>query len=104
MTKPVEADKILLRIPSLRAVKSFVAAAKYRSFTRAAEALRVSQPAISRQIRELEALLEVELFRRVGRTVELTEAGTILYDAAYLSFVKIVQAAERIQSISSDKP
>ncbi|WP_276202614.1 LysR family transcriptional regulator [Marinobacterium rhizophilum] len=49
-------------MPSLRAVKSFVAAAKYHNFTRAAEALCVTQAAISWQIRELEA----SLYRVVG--------------------------------------
>lgn len=68
MVKHVEPDKILVKMPSLRAVKSFVAAAKYQNFTRAAEALCVTQAAISRQIRELEAHLGVELFRRAGRT------------------------------------
>lgn len=103
MVKHVEPDKILVKMPSLRAVKSFVAAAKYQNFTRAAEALCVTQAAISRQIRELEAHLGVALFKRAGRAVELTEAGTIFYDAAYLSFVNISQAAERIQGLGSSK-
>lgn len=98
MANHIEPDQILLKMPSLRAVKSFVAAAKYQNFTRAAEALCVTQAAISRQIRELESALGVELFRRTGRTVELTEAGTMFYDAAYLSFVNIAQAAQRIQN------
>ncbi len=101
MVKHVEPDQILVKMPSLRAVKSFVAAAKYQNFTRAAEALCVTQAAISRQIRELEASLGVELFKRAGRAVELTEAGSIFYDAAYLSFVNIAQAAQRIEN--SDK-
>ncbi|WP_290703067.1 LysR family transcriptional regulator [Amphritea sp.] len=101
MVKHVEPDQILVKMPSLRAVKSFVAAAKYQNFTRAAEALCVTQAAISRQIRELEASLGVVLFKRAGRAVELTEAGIIFYDAAYLSFVNIAQAAQRIQN--SDK-
>lgn len=101
MVKHVEPDQILVKMPSLRAVKSFVAAAKYQNFTRAAEALCVTQAAISRQIRELEASLGVTLFKRAGRAVELTEAGIIFYDAAYLSFVNIAQAAQRIQN--SDK-
>ncbi|MFC6673948.1 LysR family transcriptional regulator [Marinobacterium aestuariivivens] len=103
MVRHVEPDKVLVKMPSLRAVKSFVAAAKYQNFTRAAEALCVTQAAISRQIRELEAHLGVELFRRAGRAVELTEAGAIFYDAAYLSFVNIAQAAERIQGHGSNK-
>lgn len=98
MVKHVEPDQVLLKMPSLRAVKSFVAAAKYQNFTRAAEALCVTQAAVSRQIRELESALGVALFKRAGRAVELTEAGTIFYDAAYLSFVNIAQAAQRIQN------
>ncbi|OMH36263.1 LysR family transcriptional regulator [Motiliproteus sp. MSK22-1] len=103
MVKHVEPDKTLVKMPSLRAVKSFVAAAKYQNFTRAAEALCVTQAAISRQIRELEASLGVALFKRAGRAVELTEAGTILYDAAYLSFVNIAQTADRIKSTHTNK-
>lgn len=103
MVLPAEPDQLLLRTPSLRAVKSFVAAAKYQSFTRAAEALCVTQAAISRQIRELEDSLGVALFKRQGRSVELTEAGVIFYDAAYLSFVNITQAAQRIKNNSQRK-
>ncbi|WP_300656496.1 LysR substrate-binding domain-containing protein [Pseudomonas sp.] len=98
-----EPDQSLLKMPSLRAVKSFVAAAKYQNFTRAAEALCVTQAAISRQIRELESYLGAELFTRAGRAVELTVAGTIFYDAVQLSFVNIAQAAERIRSHKAGK-
>ncbi|MGA5480938.1 MULTISPECIES: LysR family transcriptional regulator [Pseudomonas] len=103
MTKHVDPDTILLKMPSLRAVKAFVAAAKYESFTRAAEALCVSQAAISRQIRELESYLGAQLFTRVGRAVELTAAGAVFFDAAQLSFVNIAQAAERIRNSQSSK-
>ncbi|MCU0070151.1 LysR family transcriptional regulator [Pseudomonas koreensis] len=103
MTKHVDPDTILLKMPSLRAVKAFVAAAKYQSFTRAAEALCVSQAAISRQIRELESYLGAQLFTRVGRAVELTSAGALFFDAAQLSFVNIAQAAERIRNSQSGK-
>lgn len=103
MAKPIEPDQILIKMPSLRAVKSFVAAAKYLNFTRAAESLCVTQAAISRQIRELEVALEVPLFKRTGRAVELTEAGQIFYDAAYLSFVNIAQAAQRIHATAKKK-
>jgi LysR family glycine cleavage system transcriptional activator len=98
MVKHIEPDNTLLQMPSLKAVKAFVAAARYQSFTRAAESLCVTQAAISRQIRELEAYLGVELFRRVGRTVELTEPGAAFFDAAHLSFVNISQAAKRVSS------
>ncbi|WDY60490.1 LysR substrate-binding domain-containing protein [Pseudomonas sp. PSKL.D1] len=98
----VDPDTLLLKMPSLRAVKAFVAAAKYESFTRAAEALCVTQAAISRQIRELELYLNAPLFVRVGRAVELTAAGAVFFDASQISFVNIAQAAERIRNIPGD--
>lgn len=97
MSKHAAPDQTLLKMPSLRAVKCFVAAARYQSFTRAAETLCVTQAAISRQIRELEEHLGTALFKRVGRSVELTTAGSIFFDAAQLSFFNIAQAAMRIR-------
>lgn len=97
MSKPATTDQMLLRMPSLRAVKCFVAAARHESFTRAAETLCVTQAAISRQIRELEEHLGTALFERVGRSVKLTPAGAIFFDAAQLSFLNIAQAAARIR-------
>ncbi|AYH43916.1 LysR family transcriptional regulator [Azoarcus sp. DN11] len=97
MSKPADPDQTLLKMPSLRAVKCFVAAARYQSFTRAAETLCVTQAAVSRQIRELEDHLGTALFKRVGRSVELTTAGSLFFDAAQLSFINIAQAADRIR-------
>jgi len=57
MVKQTEPDQTLIKMPPLRAVKAFVAAARYQNFTRVAEALCVTQAAISRQIRELEVHL-----------------------------------------------
>ena len=103
LSRHVDPDTLLLRMPSLRAVRAFVAAAKYESFTRAAEALCVSQAAISGQIRELEDSLGAQLFMRAGRTVELTAEGKIFFEAAQLSFVNIAQAAERIRTAPTQK-
>ena len=97
MAKHPEPDQTLIRMPSLRAIRSFVAAAKYQSFTRAAEALCVTQAAVSRQIRELEDYMGTALFIRAGRKVLLSEAGSRFYDAAQLSFINIAQAADRIR-------
>jgi len=97
MSKASPSDQTLLRMPSLRAVRSFVAAARYQSFTRAAETLCVTQAAISRQIRELEEHLGTALFERTGRAVKLTPAGSVFFDAAQLSFINIAHAATRIR-------
>jgi LysR family glycine cleavage system transcriptional activator len=56
-------------------LRSFEAAARYESFTLAAEELSLTQGAISRQVKELEQVIGTELFRRVGRRVVLTMAG-----------------------------
>lgn len=63
------------KIPSTTALISFEAAARYESFTKAAQELSLTQGAICRQIASLEEFVGVELFRRSRRGVKLTEAG-----------------------------
>lgn len=59
----------------LNATRAFESAARLLSFTRAAQELGVTQGAVSRQVATLENHLGQKLFRRVGRTIELTYAG-----------------------------
>jgi DNA-binding transcriptional LysR family regulator len=59
----------------LKALRSFIAVADFSGFSRAADHLRISQPALSRQISALEADLKVQLFDRIGRRTVLTAAG-----------------------------
>ncbi|MFI7855938.1 LysR substrate-binding domain-containing protein [Pseudomonas promysalinigenes] len=61
--------------PPLNALRGFEAAARLGSFHKAAEALNLTQSAISQQIRSLETYLEQPLFHRSGRAVSLTDAG-----------------------------
>lgn len=63
------------RLPPLKSVRAFEAAARWRSFNKAAEELFVTPSAISHQVKSLESYLGVSLFRRVRRQVELTPIG-----------------------------
>lgn len=66
----------------LQQLRTFVAVARHRSFTRAAQELHLSQPAVSRQIEALEAALGTPLLSRQARRVLLTESGRCLLDYA----------------------
>ncbi|MBT2188189.1 LysR substrate-binding domain-containing protein [Sphingobium nicotianae] len=65
-------------LPPLAAVRAFEAAARLLNFTEAAQALGMSQAAVSYQIKTLEERLGVPLFHRTGRRVELTSQGQAL--------------------------
>ena len=81
-----------LRPPSLRAVAAFEAAARHRSFTRAAGELNLSQSAVSHAIRTLEERVGERLFERRGRNVALTETGRALASRARLGIALIGDA------------
>src|SRR5258708_20730527 len=66
---------MLRRLPPLNALRSFEAAARHESFTRAAEELFVTQGAVSHQVKALEAELGVKLFNRERRRLAINEAG-----------------------------
>ncbi len=66
-----------------RSLQYLIAIAEYGSYSRAAEALHVSQPTMSQQIKQLETALKSPLFNRSGRTVRLTDAGEIFLRHAH---------------------
>lgn len=81
---------------TLRQFEVFLAVARAKGFRRAAEALRLSQPALSQHVKELEGELGARLFDRLGRTVALTEAGRLLEEHALRLFATLAGAREAI--------
>lgn len=87
---------------TLQQLRCFTAVAKNLNFRRAAEQLYISQPAVSHQIRTLEAELGVPLFQRVQRHILLTEAGRNFYSDAVdiLDRVEFAQQRARRAAVS----
>lgn len=67
---------------TIRQLQIFESVAKHFSYTRAAEVLYLSQPAVSMQIKQLESELDMPLFERMGKTLYLTDAGAELLNYA----------------------
>lgn len=72
----MEETKVALQ---LRALEVFITIAEHKSFTKAAEVLYVGQPALSKTIQKLEEQLNVTLFDRSSKQIQLTDAGMVLY-------------------------
>lgn len=79
---------------TLDQLRVFLAVVEYLHFTRAAEALYISQPAVSAAIQNLEEQYGVRLFHRIGRQIEITEAGKLLQGEA-LKIIDQVTLTER---------
>lgn len=98
-----ESTRIPGGLPSLNALRAFAIAGRHLSFTRAAEELHVTQGAVSRLVKQLEADLGVGLFRRGPRGLELTEAGTAYLPPLSEAFERM-QAATRLIMRSGKRP
>ena len=86
---------------SLQQLRCFCAAFQLGSFTAAAEALHVSQPAVAEQIRKLEQALGSDLFLRVGRGVVATEAGRTFAEHATRSLRAVEDAADSVDELTA---
>ncbi|GBD31049.1 HTH-type transcriptional activator CmpR [bacterium HR32] len=75
-------------------LKIFHTVVRAGSFSRAAEELRITQPSVSIQVRELERALGVELFEQIGKRIFLTEAGRVLEEYA-VRVLSLLDEAER---------
>lgn len=88
------------KIPPLKSVQAFEAAARLGSFMRAAEELSITPSAISHRIKELEMALGVALFHRVHRSVVLTDAGRRFAEEISYAFGRIEAAAQDVARVA----
>ncbi len=89
-------------LPPLNALRSFEVSARHLSFTSAAKELKVRQPAVSRQVAELERWLGQPLFIRRKPRLELTNQGQILFSAISSGFEQISQAVKLIRKLPDE--
>lgn len=90
-------SKFLKELPPMSTLRPFFQAATYQNFTSAAEELFITPAAVSKQVRLLEEHLNVKLFKRNGRNLELTAAGRELHRTISLGLRRIAGGAERIR-------
>ena len=83
-------------------LRAFLLVAEHASFSTAAEALHLTQPAVSKRVAALEQQLDTTLFDRIGRRVSLTEAGRALLPHASSITRSLDQAVQSIQDLSGD--
>src|SRR6266851_5186227 len=93
---------MIYRLPPLNALRVFEAAARHLSFKEAAQELSITQAAVSHQVKSLEEYLGVELFRRAGRGVQLTEAARACLPKLREGFEALAAAVELIHSRAAE--
>ena len=84
---------------NLDQLRVFQAVAQARSFTRAADAVHLTQPGVSKHIKQMEEYYGVPLFDRLGKKVALTQAGEILFEATQELMASISAAEQRIEDL-----
>lgn len=82
-------------------LRVFQSAAKLLNFTRAAEELHLTQPGISKHLKELEEYYGTPLFERMGKKVMLTQAGEVLFEATTAAFNLLGAAKEHIGDLNN---
>jgi LysR family transcriptional regulator, low CO2-responsive transcriptional regulator len=98
---PTQID--LDRAVTLRQLRTFKTVADLTSFSLAAQRLKLSQPSVSYQVKELEETLGLPLLDRLGKRVQLTEAGTVLYAYARRMLDVLDEATVAIEELRGIK-
>ena len=88
---------------TFRQLRVFESVARHLSYTRAAEELYLSQPAVSMQIKQLEENLGIPLFEQVGKKVFLTEAGREMYHYSRVVEQQLEEAEDVIENLKGLK-
>ena len=94
-TPPFPAPESVISLPPLDCLRFFEAAARHRSFVRAAEELGVTPPAVAHRIRMLESHLGAELFERRRRGVYINRRGRAYYEEVRRILLDIHETTER---------
>ncbi len=89
-----------LRLPPLNALRVFHAVARHRSLRQAADELLVTPQAVGQQIKLLEDTLQVSLFERRGRSIELTESAILLSHYVEAGFNEFAEGVRRVTNAS----
>ncbi|MER8748131.1 transcriptional regulator GcvA [Mesorhizobium sp. M1050] len=87
-------------LPGTRALRTLEAAARHLNFTRAADELGLTPAAVSHQIKEIEDQLGLVLFTRTSRTIRLTEAGAVLFEASTDALDLLGRAVSRAHKLT----
>ncbi|QPC90151.1 transcriptional regulator GcvA [Mesorhizobium sp. INR15] len=87
-------------LPGTRALRTLEAAARHLNFTRAADELGLTPAAVSHQIKEIEDQLGMTLFTRTSRTIRLTEAGAVLFEASTDALDLLGRAVSRARKMT----
>ncbi|MDH5410207.1 MAG: transcriptional regulator GcvA [Alphaproteobacteria bacterium] len=95
---------MVTRLPPMNTLRAFEAAARYLSFTLAAEELHITQAAVSHQIKTLEQALGVRLFRRLNRAIRLTEEGQEFVSEVRMALNHLATAVEKLAAPDAGGP
>ena len=90
----LEGTTVTYRLPPLNGLRAFEAAARHKSFRRAADELCVTPGAVSQHVKALESALGVALFHRSARAIQLTSEGRSYVPSIRAAFEMIAQATE----------